>query len=122
MTQSLEDYLETIGILMEKNSKPRVTDIAAMLGLSKASVHIALHALEEKGMVVHEHYGTISLTDAGFIEYRKIKHRHDTLKDYLKLILEVSDENAERDACLMEHILSEETFSKIERIINEHKA
>lgn len=117
MTQSLEDYLEVIGNLNEKNNNPRVKDIAEILKVSKPSVHTALHQLENKGMITHEHYGAITITKIGAKRYSAIKHRHDTLKQYLIQVLGVSAENAEKDACEMEHKMSNETFSKIEEII-----
>ena len=113
MTQSLEDYLEVIGNLEEENHNPRVKDIAERLGLSKPSVHTALHELEKRGMITHEHYGAIILTAKGKEAYEEIKYKHDSLKLYLTKVLGVSDETADKDACAMEHIISEETFEKI---------
>ncbi|OJF76005.1 MAG: hypothetical protein BKP49_09305 [Treponema sp. CETP13] len=120
MTQSLEDYLEVIGNLKNTNNNPRVKDIAAILKVSKPSVHTALHQLENKGMITHEHYGAITITKEGFKRYSDIKHRHDTLKQYLLQVLSVSAENAEKDACEMEHKMSDETFSKFEAKLAEH--
>jgi DtxR family Mn-dependent transcriptional regulator len=117
MTQSLEDYLEVIGNLDRKNNNPRVKDIADLLNVSKPSVHTALHQLEDRGMITHEHYGAITMTQKGTIRYHEIKHRHDTLKIYLMDILGVSEENAEKDACEMEHRMSEESFSKFEEVV-----
>lgn len=121
MTQSLEDYLETIGNLAAINNDPRVKDIAQILGLSKPSVHIALHTLEEKGMIEHEHYGAIALTEKGLQEYKQIKHKHDTLRTFFEQLLGISPENADKDACAMEHIISAEAFNKIEELIKKHK-
>ena len=118
MTQSLEDYLEVIGNLEEENHNPRVKDIAERLGLSKPSVHTALHELENRGMITHEHYGAIILTAKGKAVYEEIKFKHDSIKLYLTKILGVSDETADKDACAMEHIISEETFSKIQESLN----
>lgn len=113
MTQSLEDYLEVIGNLEEENHNPRVKDIAERLGLSKPSVHTALHELENRGMITHEHYGAIILTAKGKEVYEEIKFKHDSLKLYLTKVLGVSEETADKDACAMEHIISTETFEKI---------
>ena len=113
LSASLEDYLEVIGNLEEENHNPRVKDIAERLGLSKPSVHTALHELENRGMITHEHYGAIILTAKGKEAYEEIKYKHDSLKLYLTKVLGVSDETADKDACAMEHIISEETFEKI---------
>ena len=117
MTQSLEDYLETIGNLAQDGSIPRVKDIAAWLKLSKPSVHVALHLLEDRGMIEHEPYGDIIMTELGKQKYLEIKHKHDTISSFLQNNLGVSVENAEKDACLMEHFLSDETLEKIEHCV-----
>ncbi|MGP1600879.1 metal-dependent transcriptional regulator [Treponema sp.] len=117
MTQSLEDYLETIGNLARDGSIPRVKDIAASLKLSKPSVHVALHLLEDRGMIEHEPYGDIIVTELGKQKYLEIKHKHDTISSFLQNNLGVSVENAEKDACLMEHFLSDETLEKIEHCV-----
>jgi len=117
MTQSLEDYLEVIGNLDRQNSNPRVKDIADILEVSKPSVHTALHQLEDREMITHEHYGAITMTPKGLSRYLNIKHRHDTLKKYLINILGVSVENAEKDACEMEHRMTEESFLKFEEAV-----
>lgn len=116
MTKSLEDYLEAIGNLARDGGVPRVKDIAITLGLSKPSVHIALHLLEDQGMIEHEPYSDILITDKGKIKYLEIKKKHDMLSSFLQKILGVSKEISEKDACIMEHILSDETLRKIEEM------
>jgi len=62
LTESQEMYLETIVRLERRDGKARVTDMARELGVSKPSVHIALHELENRGLAEHERYGAILLT------------------------------------------------------------
>ncbi len=118
MTQSLEDYLEAVGNLAQNGAIPRVKDIAKVLGLSKPSVHIALHLLEDHGMIIHEPYKDIIITEKGREKYKEIKAKHDMLSIFLQKVVGVSQEIAEKDACQMEHILSEETLDKIKKILN----
>jgi DtxR family Mn-dependent transcriptional regulator len=106
-------YLETISLLHEKNRIARVTDIAVALGVSKPSVHVALHELENRGLIEHENYGEVFLTQAGKAESAAIRKRHDTLTAFLRDHLGVSPETAEKDACRIEHIISEETMARI---------
>ena len=117
MTQSVEDYLEVIGNLADENNNPRVKDIAERLSLTKPSVHVALHTLEEQGMIEHEHYGAITLTEQGKKVYKQIKEKHDILTLFLEKIVGVDKEVAEKDGCAMEHIISDETFEKIKKLI-----
>jgi DtxR family transcriptional regulator, Mn-dependent transcriptional regulator len=113
LTESLEMYLETISLLREKSKMARVTDIAQELGVSKPSVHAALHELERRGLIEHEHYGEVYLSDAGKAASAEIRRRHSLLTAFLRNIVGVGAEIAERDACRIEHYLSKETMDKI---------
>ncbi len=111
MTQSLEDYLESISFLFEeKEGTVRITDIADRLHVSKPSVVTAMRALEQQGFIVHEHYGTIALTRTGAKRAALIRERHAVLTRFLREFLGVSQVVAEEDACRIEHVLSEETL------------
>ncbi|MDR3342164.1 MAG: metal-dependent transcriptional regulator [Treponema sp.] len=116
MTESQEDYLEIIGFLSDRG-EVRVTDIAIRLGVSKPSVLAALKLLEEKVLINHERYGRVLLTEKGKYLAAEIRERHELLKNFLRLKLNVSEANAEKDACRMEHILSEETFELIKKCL-----
>jgi DtxR family Mn-dependent transcriptional regulator len=113
MTESLEMYLETISLLHERVRIARVTDIAQELGVSKSSVHTALHELERRGLIDHEHYGEIYLTDEGQKASDAIRERHALLTSFFRDLLGVSAKIAEDDACKIEHYLSAETMSRI---------
>jgi DtxR family Mn-dependent transcriptional regulator len=113
LTESLEMYLETIGLLREKTKMARVTDIARELGVSKPSVHAALHELERRGLIEHEHYGEVFLSPAGKEASAEIRRRHGLLTAFLRNVVGVGPEIAERDACRIEHYLSKETMDRI---------
>jgi DtxR family Mn-dependent transcriptional regulator len=119
MTESLEMYLETISLLHERLRIARVTDIARELGVSKPSVHSALHELERRGLIEHEHYGEIFLTQAGREASAAIRRRHEILTAFLRGVVGVSAEIAEQDACRIEHYLSEETVARIALMVGE---
>jgi DtxR family transcriptional regulator, Mn-dependent transcriptional regulator len=113
MTESLEMYLETISLLYDRMRIARVTDIASELGVSKPSVHAALHELENRGLILHEHYGEVFLSPEGKQASAEIRRRHSLLTTFLSEIVGVSPEIAEQDACRIEHYLSEETMERI---------
>jgi DtxR family Mn-dependent transcriptional regulator len=110
LTPSLEDYLEAI---FELGPPTRVSAIARHLGVAKASVTQAVQRLVEKGLVESPRYGRVDLTVKGYKFARKVRGRHDTLVTFLKEILEVSGAVAERDACILEHGLSDETARRL---------
>jgi DtxR family Mn-dependent transcriptional regulator len=116
MTQSLEDYLEMVSFLAD-DGEVRVTDIASRLKVSKPSVLTALKILEERGFLEHERYRTVTLTGQGKVRAQEIRERHELLTSFLRDILGVGPENAEQDACKMEHILSEETLKKFKDLV-----
>lgn len=110
--ESLEDYLECIVILAEKG-KVRSIDIARMMNVSKPSVNKAMNNLKEKGFLTQETYGDIHLTKKGEDMAKKVHNRHTTIRRFLLDVVGVDAATAEKDACRIEHIISEETFIKI---------
>jgi DtxR family Mn-dependent transcriptional regulator len=118
LSQSMEDYLEAILFLKEKKKVVRVKDLVKRLGVRSASVIGALKRLEEKGLVEHEHYGYIELTPQGERMALKVFEKHQTLFKFLVEILGVDEETAEKDACLIEHQISDETYEKIIKFIH----
>jgi DtxR family Mn-dependent transcriptional regulator len=99
----------------------RVTDIAARLGVSKPSVLTALKTLEDQGYLGHERYRTVSLTPKGVVRAQEIRDRHSLLTNFLQDIVGVNAEIAEKDACKMEHLLSEETIKKMRALVKARK-
>lgn len=114
MSASLEEYLKTIYILIQKNSFARVTDIAKLLNYSKASVNRALKILTAEGLISYENYGDIELTETGKVIAKNILKRHNTLKAFLIEVLEVDKDIAEEEAKSMKHAVSEDTINKLE--------
>ena len=110
--ESAEDYLEQILILLENKGYARSTDIAESLGVTKPSVSVAMKKLRENGYISMEKGGLISLTDKGYPIARRIYNRHLTLTKYF-VSIGVDEETARKDACKVEHDISEETFSMI---------
>lgn len=110
--ESLEDYLETL-LILEETGRIRCVDVAHRMDVSKPSVNKAMNVLKEKGYVMQESYGDIFLTDAGRKVAKAVLHRHHVVHNFLRDILGVSDQNAEEDACHIEHVISEETFEKL---------
>ena len=119
MTQSLEDYLEAIYILVKEGKSACVRDVARLLDVKMPSVVKAIHELKKLELVVQEPYAAIELTVKGRRVAKLVLNRHTLLRSFL-MKLGVSRKTADKDACLMEHILSAETLDKI-RIYTESK-
>lgn len=110
--ESGEDYLERILVLKERNGSVRSIDIAIDMGFSKPSVSIAMKKLRENGFITIDDNGLISLTKEGNDVATRIYERHLVLTQ-LFISLGVDEEIAKKDACKIEHDLSEETFVAI---------
>ena len=115
LNESAENYLETILILSQKLPVVRSVDIANELGFKKSSVSVAMKRLRENGYVNMDDNNLLTLTESGLAIARSIYERHQVISGYL-MSIGVSEETALKDACRIEHVLSEETFHKIKEI------
>ena len=116
--ESAEDYLEKILMLKDKYGIVRSIDIVNDLGYSKPSISIAMKKLRENGYIEMDNDNYITLTDAGMKIASRIYDRHQTLTRLL-LQFGVDQAVAEKDACKIEHDISDETFSKIKSFLQE---
>ena len=110
--ESAEDYLEQILVLLKEKGYARSTDIAESLGVTKPSVSVAMKKLRENGYISMEKGGLISLTDKGYPIARRTYDRHQTLTKFF-VSLGVDEAIARKDACKIEHDISEESFAAI---------
>ncbi len=114
LQESGEMYLETIYVLNKANSQVRSVDISEHMGYSKPSVSRAVHLLEEKGYILIDGDGLITLTEEGQTLAEKIFERHTVISGML-MRLGVDPKTAAEDACRMEHAMSDVTFEAIKR-------
>lgn len=119
VTEALEEYLEAIYTLSVKKKSVRITDIALNLGISKPSVNRAVNALRRAGLVYHEPYGDIVLTERGAAYGSRVHARHTQIKRFLINVLQISPEEADKEACLIEHDLSQNTIDKMVSFMEE---
>ena len=117
LSESLEDYLETILELEKINKVARVKDIAEKLDIQRGSVTGALKLLGEKGLINYEPYSYITLTDEGIAIAQKITRRHNILKDFLTRIVQLTPEKSDIMACRMEHTVDETSMTRIVQFI-----
>lgn len=114
--QSSEDYLERILTLSQTLPFVRSIDIVNDMGFSKPSVSIAMRKLERNKYIVIDDKGHISLTDEGRKIAETIYERHLLITKVLTN-LGVPEDIARKDACKMEHDISEESFAAIKKRI-----
>lgn len=113
VSMSHEDYLEAIVMLGGSQTQSvRSVDIAAKMGVSKASVSKAVTSLKNSGMLEQPYYGDITLTDDGYAYGCAVSKRHEMLTRFLTEKVGLSKQVAEEEACQMEHAISDESFQK----------
>lgn len=112
VTQSGEDYLETILMLQKKKGMVRSVDLARHMGFSKSSICHAVKVLKQGGFLTMDGDGYLHLTDVGRKVAESIYEKHQFFTDSL-IEMGVDPKQAEADACRIEHVISEESFQKL---------
>ena len=115
--ESQEMYLETILKLKKKKGSVRAIDIAEELGYSKPSVSRAVGIMKKDGFIVVHADGLIDLTETGKEKAENIFARHKSLTQAL-VVMGLSPEAAEENACRVEHVITEEAFEAIKKYFN----
>ena len=115
-----QDILETIYELGKEKGKARLTDIANKLDFSKSRTNQEIKKLIDLGLVQDDRYGPIVLTKMGIFEAERVVFTHLLIKTFLQRHLGLDDKTAQKDACAMEHVISEETIKAIVEHLREH--
>ena len=114
----MEDYLEAVYILFQKQGYARCVDVAEQLGVKKPSVSRAVKELTKSGHLVKNANGTLSLTEQGLQLAEQIYEKHLFFTDSL-IKAGVPPDTAAQDACNLEHAISEESFKKLKSLLME---
>ena len=117
---SQEDYLETIYMLSKNDTAIKSVDIAKAMGVSRPAVNVATDKLIEKGFIKKDRYSYIEITEKGKKAGEEIYKKHVAIMEFL-LALGCSQETALLDCCKIEHVISEETLSKMKDFTKKHK-
>ena len=107
-----EDYLETILVLQKKLGMVRSVDVARHMEVSKPSVCHAVATLRDGGFLMMDEDHFLHLTEQGRKIAEKIYERHRFFTAWL-MEAGVDLKIAEKDACRIEHIISDETFRRL---------
>ena len=110
--KSGEDYLEAILVLQKKKGMVRSADVARHMDVSKPSVCHAVATLKKGGFLLMDGDHFLHLTDLGREVAEATYEKHRFFTDRL-IEAGVDPETAERDACRIEHVISEETFERL---------
>ena len=112
LSESEGDYVEAIYNLIREHGSARVADIATALHVKPPSVTSMLQKLDERKFVNYSRYRGVILTPKGKLLAETLVRRHQTLKKLL-ILMGVSEECAEKDACEIKHKIDSETLEKL---------
>ncbi len=117
LSASLEDYLEVIYHLEQSNRVARAKDIADQMSVQRASVTGALKALAGRGLINYSPYSFITLTTSGRDIARDVIRRHRALKEFFMNTLQLSPDDAEANACRIEHAIDPAAAERLVRFL-----
>lgn len=120
LTPSTEDYLEAIYVLDNEGTGVRSVDVANFLEVAKPSVNRALKNLADSGFITQQRYSLIYLTKEGASKAKEVLNRHETIQYFLGKILGVDEGVAAKEACLIEHVMSNDTVEKMQSFIKNY--
>lgn len=115
--ESREMYLKTIFLLSKESDFVRSVDVANALHYSKPSVSRAVKNLVNEGSIEVQEDGRIVLLESGYHEAQSINDKHEILTEIFIKYLKLDPKLAEDDACKVEHVISEETFQALKKLI-----
>jgi len=114
--KTLEEYLEVIYLLEKRNDQAKTGEISSELDVKPPSVTEMLRKLEKEGYLEYERYEGVRLTGSGKNIAKNLMESHETIADFLEII-GLEKEQAELDACELEHLISKKTLRKLKKFI-----
>jgi DtxR family Mn-dependent transcriptional regulator len=112
----IEDYLRAVHEIIEQKGYARIKDISRELRVKPFSVVEMMRKLHDRGFVIYEKYGGITLTLQGRNAAEAVKMRHNTFKKFLEIIL-VPEDVVAKDAHVLEHRLDSKTILQFTRFV-----
>ena len=110
-----EDYLEAVLVLQKEKGMVRSVDVARHLEVTKPSVCHAVATLRDGGFLTMDSDYFLHLTDVGRKLAEQIYEKHRFFTERL-IEAGVDPETAERDACRIEHVISDESFRRLKAV------
>ena len=116
LSTTAQDYLKVIWAATEWSVTPiTVKQLAERMGVRAATVSDAIRRLAEQGLLVHEPYGSIELTDAGRANAVAMVRRHRLLETFLVEVLGYGWDEVHDEAEVLEHAVSDTLIDRIDR-------
>ncbi len=121
VSNQAQEYLEAIYRLEKKRGFARTMELARKLNVVPGSVTNTIDSLERKGLVIHEPYRGVKLTEKGQKIASIILRRHRLAERLLTDILHMDWSEVHDAACKLEHALSPEIIKPLEKALGHPK-
>jgi DtxR family Mn-dependent transcriptional regulator len=109
MSTSTDEYLEALYNLTRESEPVSTSAISKRLNIAPASVTEMMHKLTTEGYVNYSPYQGVTLTRKGYRLAEKMTRKHRLLEKFLHDVLKIGNDKVHKEACEMEHALSDET-------------
>jgi DtxR family transcriptional regulator, Mn-dependent transcriptional regulator len=118
LTNTAQDYLKVIWAATEWAPTPiTVKQLAERMGVRAATVSDGIRRLAEQGMLHHEPYGSIELTDAGRTHAIAMVRRHRLIETFLVQTLGYGWDEVHDEAEILEHAVSDTLIERIDEAL-----
>jgi len=111
-----QDYLKIIWSATEWSDEPvTVKQLSERMGVRAATVSDGIRRLADQGLVLHERYGEVGLTEAGRRHAVAMVRRHRLIETFLVEELGYGWDEVHDEAEVLEHAVSDELVSRMDR-------
>ncbi|PJI93329.1 metal-dependent transcriptional regulator [Luteimicrobium subarcticum] len=109
-----QDYLKVVWSAQEWSDDPVTTKLLAeRMGVGASTVSETVRRLSDQGLLSHERYGAISLTDDGRRHALAMVRRHRLMETFLVETLGYSWDEVHDEAEVLEHAVSDDLVARI---------
>ena len=115
--KTTQDYLKAIYGLARNGDLVSTTEISQKLDVAPASVTEMLKKLAQDGYIKHSPYHGSTLTEKGLQEAQRVTRKHRLLETFLSDVLHIGKDRVHKEACQMEHALSDEAEESLCRLL-----
>jgi DtxR family Mn-dependent transcriptional regulator len=116
-TESIQEYLEAIYKLQQREHPVRTSKLAAALGVAHASATEMTKRLAANGYVNRAEGVGVCLTAMGREEALKTVRRHRLVERFLTDVLGLPWDRVHEEACRFEHVVSDEVEDGLEKLL-----
>ena len=117
ISHSAAHHLVAIVELHERNGYARVSDVAKLLNITRGSASLTLKALKQRGLVEEDENRFLRLSEEGKRVASSVRGRAFLIRRFFMDVLDIPAEDAEIDACKIEHLLSLATAERLAQFL-----